>query len=57
MDSASAIVDLLQTFQIATGQEINVGKSSIFFSSNLDLTFRRSIVSVLHIQEADGESS
>lgn len=50
------VVDLLRCFQVASGQQVNLNKSSVFFSSNTEVGMRLRVCSVLGVNEA-GESS
>ena len=53
-DEAEALrmVELLQVFEEASGQQVNLSKSSVIFSSNVDRGSRETVCNVLHMQEA-----
>lgn len=53
---ARRVCELLSTFEGASGQKINVQKSSAFFSKNVSIDSRRDICEVLNFQEADDNS-
>ncbi|XP_030487638.2 uncharacterized protein LOC115704575 [Cannabis sativa] len=52
----SNVLNMLQTFQLASGQEVNFAKSSVFFSSNTTRTTRDRVCQQLNIAEADEDS-
>lgn len=53
---ASKVMELLSTYEKASGQRINIGKSTVFFSSNV-IPYNKDIVyQELQIQEADDNS-
>uniref|UniRef100_A0A803Q4Z4 Reverse transcriptase domain-containing protein n=1 Tax=Cannabis sativa TaxID=3483 RepID=A0A803Q4Z4_CANSA len=52
---AHNVMELLQCFQLASGQQVNLNKSSIFFSANTGVDIRARICSILKVQEV-GES-
>uniref|UniRef100_A0A803Q2A7 Reverse transcriptase domain-containing protein n=1 Tax=Cannabis sativa TaxID=3483 RepID=A0A803Q2A7_CANSA len=47
------VMELLQCFQIASGQQVNLNKSSVFFSANTGVDVRTRIWSTLRVQEAE----
>lgn len=47
------VVNLLNIYEKASGQKINVKSFSIFFGRNIDQVRRQEICSTLHFQEAD----
>lgn len=49
---AEHVLDLLNTFERASGQKINENKSSTFFSRNTDQGIRNVICSMMKFQEA-----
>ncbi|XP_060969607.1 uncharacterized protein LOC133036861 [Cannabis sativa] len=55
-EEANHVLQLLQTFEGASGQKVNLHKSSAFFNSNTVVNTRNSICNLMHIQEA-GEDS
>uniref|UniRef100_A0A803PQG5 Reverse transcriptase domain-containing protein n=1 Tax=Cannabis sativa TaxID=3483 RepID=A0A803PQG5_CANSA len=55
-EEASHVLLLLQTFEGASGQKVNLHKSSAFFSSNTATNTRNSICNMMHIQEAVEDS-
>ncbi|XP_074346940.1 uncharacterized protein LOC141685753 [Apium graveolens] len=46
--------ELLQIFEEASGQQVNLNKSSVIFSSNVDRDLRVKIGQILQVEEADG---
>ncbi|XP_062103683.1 uncharacterized protein LOC133814782 [Humulus lupulus] len=52
-DSARRVLDLLHTYEKASGQQVNMAKSSVFFSLNVGDDIKNEICSLLGIQEAD----
>uniref|UniRef100_A0A803QIG7 Reverse transcriptase domain-containing protein n=1 Tax=Cannabis sativa TaxID=3483 RepID=A0A803QIG7_CANSA len=54
--AASNVRTLLHSFEMTSGQKVNVTKSSIFFSPNTDLLLRNKICSTLGMPEADEHS-
>ena len=55
--SANSVVELLSHFQLASGQQVNFNKSSVFFSSNTGPAMRTNICSILKIGEAGNRST
>ncbi|XP_060969497.1 uncharacterized protein LOC115713198 [Cannabis sativa] len=55
-EEAQRVLELLNTFEQASGQKVNLNKSSVFFSSNTDVGTRDSILSTLHMRAADDHS-
>uniref|UniRef100_A0A803NYG4 Reverse transcriptase domain-containing protein n=1 Tax=Cannabis sativa TaxID=3483 RepID=A0A803NYG4_CANSA len=47
---------MLHSFEMASGQKVNVTKSSIFFSPNTDQLLKNQICSTLEMTEADDQS-
>lgn len=43
MDSANHVLDMLRVFEKASGQQINVDKSSVFFSRNTSLQLKQEL--------------
>lgn len=56
MEEAGRMLNMLQTFEVASGQKVNLSKSSIFFSTNMNADSRSSICSALGMMEADERS-
>ncbi|XP_062099802.1 uncharacterized protein LOC133805647 [Humulus lupulus] len=56
-EEASHVLDLLHSFEQASGQKVNFEKSSIFFSHNTDVSVRDMICGEMGIHEADEEST
>ncbi|XP_062114673.1 uncharacterized protein LOC133825790 [Humulus lupulus] len=56
MEEATHIKDILHYYQLASGQQINFLKSSVFFSTNTTLAMHQSLCTYLNISEA-GPSS
>ncbi|KAM6542808.1 hypothetical protein CsatB_007255 [Cannabis sativa] len=54
--SAGSIMSLLRRFECASGQQINLAKSSVFFSPNVNNQLRQDICSILHMPEASENS-
>ncbi|KAL8092543.1 hypothetical protein AgCh_034709 [Apium graveolens] len=52
-DSVSHVLNVLNTFELASGQRINVDKSSVFFSRNTANDVKQSICQRLRFREAD----
>ena len=52
-DEVQEIADILQLYATASGQQINLEKSSIFFSSNIDGGQRNWIKTRLNVKEVD----
>lgn len=55
-DEASCIVNLLDMFEKVSGQKINMEKSSVFFSWNVEVNSKQEICELLHFAEADENS-
>lgn len=55
-DEASRVMELLRMFEQASGQQISVDKSSVFFSTNVIPYNRQIICQVLSMGEADAHS-
>ncbi|KAM6545103.1 hypothetical protein CsatB_025839 [Cannabis sativa] len=55
-EEASHVLQLLHTFEQASGQKVNLHKSSAFFSSNTRTTSRNRICTLMQIQEAGNDS-
>ncbi|XP_060969090.1 uncharacterized protein LOC133036597 [Cannabis sativa] len=55
-EEAQRVLELLNTFERASGQKVNLSKSSVFFSSNTDAGTRDFILSTLHTRAADDHS-
>ncbi|KAM6569155.1 hypothetical protein CsatB_017140 [Cannabis sativa] len=56
MDEAHRVLELLHKFEEASGQKVNLNKSSVFFSSNTLDSVRSGILSTLHMHAADENS-
>ncbi|XP_062102834.1 uncharacterized protein LOC133812999 [Humulus lupulus] len=52
MEEAVHVKELLHSYQVASGQQINLAKSSVFFSTNTRIETRQDICTELHIPEA-----
>ncbi|KAM6543635.1 hypothetical protein CsatB_008082 [Cannabis sativa] len=50
------VLSLLRKFESASGQQVNLGKSSVFFSPNVHDQLHNSICSILHMPEASENS-
>lgn len=55
-ESATNIMQLLQIFETTSGQQINVGKSSIFFSKNTPNSLKQKLSQQLKFAEAGDQS-
>lgn len=55
-DSADQVMEMLNAIEKASGQKINVNKSSAFFSYNTEATIRAEICGILNFNEADGNT-
>lgn len=53
---AQKLVEILSKFELASGQKINLGKSSVFFSTNTRTFARQQLCSSLRIAEAQDDS-
>lgn len=53
VNEANAMVSLLHSFEVASGQRVNLGKSSIFFSPNMSDSNKGDICGILRMNEAD----
>ncbi|XP_062100181.1 uncharacterized protein LOC133806062 [Humulus lupulus] len=51
MEEAVHVKELLHSYQVASGQQINLAKSSVFFSTNTRIETRQDICTELHIPE------
>lgn len=51
---ARRILTILQTFEMASGQKVNLLKYSIFFSSNIGQESRQQLCQLLQMVEVDG---
>ncbi|XP_060968799.1 uncharacterized protein LOC133036276 [Cannabis sativa] len=56
MEEAQCVLELLKRFEEASGQKVNLNKSSVFFSSNTIDSVRFGILSTLHMHAADENS-
>lgn len=56
-EGARNILELLRCFQEASGQQVNLNKSSVFFSANTSVTTRLGVCSVLGMTEAGADST
>lgn len=56
-EGTRSAMDLLQQFQNASGQQVNLAKSSIFFSPNTDTNTRSEVCSIMGINEAGPDST
>lgn len=56
VEEASKFLQLLQCFEKASVQKINLLKSSIFFGSNTSGDVRQQVCEVLQIQEVEEDS-
>lgn len=54
---ATNLNSLLQKFELASGQKVNLGKSSVFFSSNIIRSNREEVCRELQMTEADAGST
>uniref|UniRef100_A0A803PXY9 Reverse transcriptase n=1 Tax=Cannabis sativa TaxID=3483 RepID=A0A803PXY9_CANSA len=54
---AGCVLRLLNVFEVASGQKVNYGKSSIFFSSNTPVATRIRLCGTMGMMEADENSS
>ncbi|KAM6569367.1 hypothetical protein CsatB_017352 [Cannabis sativa] len=55
-EEAARVLSLLHVFEVASGQKVNLHKSSAFFSSNTLMTTRSRICDLMHIHEAGVDS-
>lgn len=53
-DEALRMGELLQIFEEASGQQVNLNKSSVIYSSNVDRELKSKIGQILQVEEADG---
>lgn len=56
MEEAGKVMEILGTFENATGQKVNKDKSSVFFSSNVIHFNRSRVCQTLSTREADSQS-
>ncbi|XP_060961042.1 uncharacterized protein LOC133031536 [Cannabis sativa] len=56
-DSAINMIEILYTFQKASGQQVNIQKSSIFFSANIVNEVRQHLCFMLGVNEAGDDST
>lgn len=56
-EEADKVRELLSSFEQATGQQVNYGKSSIFFSSNVVSSDKMELCGQLQMQEANDRST
>lgn len=56
-NEASKVLEVLRIYEKALGQQLNKGKSSVFFSSNVIHYNRQLVFQMLHMAEADGHST
>ncbi|XP_060962336.1 uncharacterized protein LOC133032418 [Cannabis sativa] len=56
-DSAIKMIEMLNIFQKASGQQVNLQKSSIFFSANIVNEVRQHLCSMLGVNEAGDDSA
>lgn len=55
-DSAYQVLDILGTYEMASGQKINNAKSVVFFSRNVCQSVKEEVCSILQFNEADGNT-
>ncbi|WOG87677.1 hypothetical protein DCAR_0206908 [Daucus carota subsp. sativus] len=55
-DEAVQVMEILSIFEKASGQKINTGKSSVFFSRNVQQDVKDEILQVLGFHEADSNT-
>lgn len=55
-EEAARVVGLLSMFEKASGQKINVQKSSAFFSRNVECSQKNAVCEILRFPEADANS-
>lgn len=55
-DEANHVRELLKKFERASGQQVNLQKSSIFFSTNTDAPTKMHVMNLLQMLEADRNS-
>ncbi|XP_062101909.1 uncharacterized protein LOC133809260 [Humulus lupulus] len=51
-EEATHVMEVLKLFQMASGQQVNLHKSSVFFSANTVPDMRKDICSILNMNEA-----
>lgn len=51
-EEATQVMEILKTFERASGQKINTGKSSVFFSPNVEQETKEDVLSTLGFHEA-----
>lgn len=56
-DAACWVQEILNKFEIASGQKINAVKSSIFYSRNTDDQIMNEVKSTLNFNEADEDTT
>lgn len=47
------MLEILEKFELASGQKVNRSKSSAFFSTNMRLEIKQQLCNVLQMEEAD----
>lgn len=52
-EEAGHVMNMLKTFEAASGQKINVDKSSVFFSRNVEINTKEGVLEILGFHEAD----
>lgn len=57
VEEVGKVMELLQVYEIASGQKINKGKSSIFFSGNVIQYNRFTVSQKLDMKKADENST
>ncbi|XP_074336620.1 uncharacterized protein LOC141673779 [Apium graveolens] len=55
-EEASKVLELLNVYEKASGQKVNINKSSVFFSSNVIAYNKERVCRVLSMNEADSRS-
>lgn len=55
-ESANNVSELLKVFEISSGQQINVDKSSVFFSRNTPCSVKRDLCQQLRFSEATDQT-
>lgn len=55
-EEADHVINMLRIFEKASGQQINIDKSSVFFSRNTETSTKQDLCDKLRFQEADASS-
>lgn len=50
-EEARNVLELVQCFQLASGKQVNLDKSTVFFSANTEILAKSTVCSILNVNE------